>query len=456
MVTRTPGDVTAQLARFALSPGSSLPESARHAARRTIANCLGLMVGACRHPAYEIAYAATGADATPAQSTLIGHHEKASVTTTALLGGLAAHVEDFDDTHLRTVIHPGAPIVPAALAMAEYIGTTQDEFVEAVAYGSEVTLRIGLGLGHGHFDRGWHLTGTTGRFGAAIASGRLIGLSPEQMTVALGIAATEAAGLQEALGTMTKSLHLGKAAADGVEAALLASFGYSGPEQPIEGRRGLARTIAPEPDLEVICENLGVRWEIEANTFKPYACGIVSHPVIDAATALGAQLESQDVASVLVRTHPVVLDVMGVKEPTDGLQSKFSVYHCFAVGMLHGVGGPAQFSTRTARDPQVISLRKLVKVETDDSIAKDECYAVVEARDGRRLQHHVEHATASAANPMTDDQLIEKICLVAGPTLGADRAGQMAKAALALSGERNVSDLIAIACPSLTPSIESE
>jgi len=437
--------ITQTLAEFALLPATDLPAPARHAARRAIANTVGLAVGASRHPAYESAYQALTAPRTKPQASLLGRGERASTTVAALLTGLGAHVDDFDDTHLTTVIHPGAPVVPAALAVAEHIGASFDAVVDAVTYGIEVTLRIGVGLGTAHFDRGWHLTSTTGRFGAAVAAGRLLCLDTDQMVVALGVAAAEAAGLQEALGTMTKSLHPGKAAADGIEAALLASFGYTGPLHPIEGRRGLALTAAPHPDLSAIVARLGEVWEIQNNAIKPYACGVVSHPVIDAAIALRARARPNAIASISLRTHPVVLDVMGVADPLTGLQSKFSVYHCFAVGLLYGAGGPAQFADSTAREPAVISLRKSVSVVLDPSVAKDECFATVRLVDGQALTHHVKHATASAASPMTDQQLTEKVRLVAGPVLGDDQAQALASAVL--SGATSLDGLLALATP---------
>jgi 2-methylcitrate dehydratase PrpD len=437
-------------------PRAALPASARHAARRTIANVLGLAVGACRHPAYEVAHRLMAEAELPHQATLLGRGEQTSMAVAAFLGGLAAHVEDFDDTHLRTVIHPGAPIVPAALAMAEHRDATYGELVDAVTVGVEVALRVGNGMCPGHFDRGWHVTSTTGRLGAAAAVGRMLRLTREQLIVALGIAATEAAGLQEALGTMTKSLHPGKAAADGVEAALLASYGFTGPPAPIEGRRGLARTATLSPDFAAMLADLGEVWEIENNTFKPYACGIVSHPVIDAAVALRSEIGIEDITKVNLRTNPVVLDVMGVTEPVDGLQSKFSVYHCFAIGILEGAGGPQQFSDGLARREDVAALRRRVSVEIDPSIAKDECFATVTVCEGRTLNCHVEHATASAAAPMTDEQLSAKVVLTATPVLGAERAAAVADAALTSPDTVRARVLVDLSIPTSPTSDESE
>lgn len=420
--------VTERLAAFAAST-TGLPQSVRDAARATFANALGVMVGGSAEDAYHSAYATFAAAGLPAQATLWGRDERTSVTVAALLGGIAAHVQDFDDTHLRTVIHPGAPVVPAALAVGEYTGATLDEVIDAVALGVEITLRVGIGLGRTHFDRGWHITGTTGRFGAASAAGRLLGLDPERMRMALALAATEAAGLQAAFGTMTKSFHAGKAAYDGVEAALLASMGFTSSPAGIEGRRGLARTASADADIEAMVRDLGLTWELESNAFKPYACGIVSHPVIDAGIELRrAGVRAEEVDAVRLRTNPVVLDVMGIAEPADGLQSKFSVYHCFAVGLIDGAGGPGQFTDERATDSRIAEFRRRITVDLDPSIARDACVAEISGATTRR--HHVEHATGSKDRPMTAEQLREKVQLVTAPVLGPARAASFADLAV--------------------------
>jgi len=434
-----PPAITQQLARFAAA-ATDLPPDTRSAARSTLANALGLMIGGSAEDAYRSAHATFAALDLPAQATLWGRRDRTSMTAAALLGGIAAHVQDFDDTHLRTVIHPGAPVVPAALAVGEHTGATLGQVVEAVAVGVELTLRIGVGLGQTHFARGWHITGTAGRFGAAAAAGRLIGLSPRQMQSALGVAATEAAGLQAAFGTMTKSFHAGKAAYDGVEAALLASMDFTSAATAIEDRRGYAPTLSDDPDADGMLQDLGLSWELESNAIKPYACGIVSHPAIDAGIELRRSgVRARDVASVRLRTNPVVLDVMGIADPADGLQSKFSVYHCFAVGLIDGAGGPEQFSDSRATDPGIAEFRRRITVDLDASVARDECFAEVDGAEPRR--HHVEHATASKDRPMTAEQLQEKIRLVTAPVLGPSKAASFAELALHASEDLLISDL---------------
>ena len=418
--TAPTGTISEALADFACSlDWEHLPESVRSAARRTFANVVGLAVGASGHEAVEVALAALGDMGVDGTTSVLGRQEGTGLLWAPFVHGIAMHVEDFDDTHLRTVIHPGAPVVAAALAAAELVDADGKELLAAVVAGVEVACRVGNALGPGHFDRGWHLTGTMGHLGAAAAAGRLLGLWPEQMRHALAIAATQASGHTEQLGTMSKSMHPGKAAADGLEAALLARAGSTGPAAPVEGPEGLAALLAPDPDLDEVLVDLGTVWEIESNAFKPYACGIVSHPVIDAGVRLREQgLDPATVQSVEVVVRPVVLQVMGVEEPADGLMSKFSVYHCFAVGLLDGAAGPAQYSDERALADDVVGLRRKVRAVTDPDMPKDACRTTVRLVDGTELVVEVEHATGSVASPMTDDQLRAKFLLLVEPVLG--------------------------------------
>lgn len=439
--------VTRTFAEFVADTGwSDLPEPTRRAARRTFGNAVALAVGASRDGAVDRVAAALGVLGQPEHATVLGRTGRVGVEAAALLNGFAAHLEDFDDTHLPTVVHPGAPIAPAALALAELRGGDGATVLTAMAVGIEVALRFGNGVCPEHFDRAWHLTGTAGHIGAAAAAGRILGLDPDRLVAAIGLGATTASGLTAALGTMTKPFHPGKAAADGVQAALLAERGLTGPAAPIEGRRGFARLSSPRVDPDRMLEGLGARWELEDNAFKPYACGIVSHPVIDAAIELRDRIPDADaVRSVEVDVHPVVLDVMGQLDPQDGLSTKFSVTHCFAVGLLEGAGGPEQFSGSRARRPDVVALRDRVRCVTDRGTRKGSARVAVELTDGTVLRSEIEHATGSAERPMTDAQLLAKARLVVGPVLGPG-TDALLSTAFALDGA-DVAELTARSMP---------
>ncbi|BBZ01428.1 hypothetical protein MCHIJ_08650 [Mycolicibacterium chitae] len=407
-------DITTGISSFVAELNwSDIPESARVAARRTAANVIGLSVGAAHDPAAEAVLAAAADLGQRGTAQVLGRSEQLTAPWAALVNGLTAHVEDFDDTYLSCILHPGAPIVPAALAAAELVGADGATLMTGVVAGVEVASRLGDALWPSHFDRGWHVTATTGPIGAACAAARVLGLDATRTAAAIAIAATQAAGHTEQLGSMTKAFQVGRAASTGVEAALLAEQGFTGPAEPLAGRRGMSALMAEDVDWTPMAD-LGSRWLVEQNALKPYSCGIVSHPVIDAGKRLRAEgVEAGAVESVTLDVHPRVLDVMGVTEPETGLQSKFSVYHCFAVGLLRDAGGPAEFSDETAVDPAIAALRRRVTVNTNPDRAPDSCGLTATLTGGAQVEFTIEHATASAAAPMTDAELQDKVVRLA-------------------------------------------
>ncbi len=438
-------DITPRISSFVSQLNwTAIPQSARLAARRTAANIVGLSVGAADAAAADAVVAAADDLGLSGDARILGRAERLPPSWAALLNGLTAHVEDFDDTYLSCILHPGAPIVPAALAAAELAGADGANVMAAVVAGVEVASRLGDCLWPSHFDRGWHVTGTVGTVGAACAAARVLGLDAERTASAVAVAATQAAGHTAQLGSMTKSFQVGRAAANGLEGALLAEAGFTGAAEPLAGRRGMAALMSDGADWAPMSD-LGSRWLIELNALKPYSCGIVSHPVIDAGRELRNEItDPGQVASVVLEVHPRVLDVMGVTEPATGLQSKFSVYHCFAVGVVRGAGGPPEFSDESAVDETVQALRRKVRVELDPSLRADSCRMTSTLDNGARIARTVEHATGSVSAPMTSAQLEDKVIRLADRL---DDPVELWNMAWNLDQVRNVSELFTAATP---------
>ena len=408
--------VLPRLAGFALGP-LDLPDEVAHAGRRTVLNALALAVGAARHPAVDAACEVVSRLTRRPEASIPGRSARVEAEWAAFVGGIAVHAEDYDDTHLGTVVHPGAPVVPAALAAAELYRSSGRELLEAVVVGVEVACRVGLGLGPGHFDRGWHLTGSTGRYGATAAAARLGGLDSVTLAGVWARCAAETAGVQAAFGTMTKPYHPGKAAYDGILAVRDAVHGRRPAPMTAEEETNMFHALGPDPDPPKVTTGLCEQWETALNTFKPYACGIVSHPVIDAAVEARTRIGGR-INRITVTVNPIVLDVMGVEEPAHGLESKFSGYHCAAIGLRDGVGGPAQFSDERVNSPDPTALRRKVEVITDPSMARDAARLVADTADGRRVEVRIDHARGSAARPMTDEDLAFKARDSMQPVIG--------------------------------------
>jgi 2-methylcitrate dehydratase PrpD len=299
-----------------------------------------------------------------------------------------------------------------------------------------------------HYDRGWHITGSTGTLGAAAACARLLGLNEQQTTMALGIAASQPIGLREQFGTMTKPFHPGGAARAGLMAALMAQHGFTSSARSLEAPRGWAQVVSTKFDWREAQDELGQRFEISFNAYKPFACGIVIHPSIDACAQLREQgVKPEDVTRIDLRVHPLVLELTGKKTPQDGLQGKFSVYHGCAVGLIFGRAGEEEFSDHIVRREDVVTLRDKVNAVVDPSVREESVYVTAHLKDGRTVDVHVEHAIGSLQRPMTDAMLERKFHDLADPILGAERSTAIIKACWNLSKAANLKDVLALLKP---------
>ena len=400
-------EVTRTLARYVTgSRWENIPERVQHEACRALLNWLGCAIGAARHETVERALAAIASFSGPPQAAVPGRRERLDALHAALVNGISSHVLDFDDTHVRA-IHPSAPVLPALLALAEWRRLGGAELLHAFVLGVEAEERVGLSVFPEHYEAGWHITGTAGVFGAAAGAGRLLGLDERQMTWALGIAATQAAGLQEVFGSDCKSLHPGRAAQGGLMAALLAAKNFTSSDRAIEAPRGFARVLSTKFDPAVITDGLGSRFELLSNMYKPYACGLVMHAAIDGCIELRREhrLAPDAIDAIELAVSPLVPRLTGKTAPQTGLEGKFSITHAVAAAIVHGAAGEAQFSDACVRDPRVAALRSRVGTRVDPAIGRTEARVTIRTRDGRTLDRHVEHALGTLARPMSDADL---------------------------------------------------
>jgi 2-methylcitrate dehydratase PrpD len=441
--------VTQILARFvATHPSRGWSDVVDHEAHRTFMNWVGCAVGAARHESAQATLAALRMLQPAPQSSVLGREERVDMASAALANGITSHTFDFDDTHLKTIIHPAGPVASALLALAEVRGSSGREVIDALVLGIDVSCRVGNCIYPEHYDRGWHITGSTGMLGAAAGCARLLDLDEERTAMALGIAASQPIGMREQFGTMTKAFHPGGAARAGLTSALLAANGFTASAKAIEAPRGFAQVVSPKYDWNEITGELGSRFEISFNTYKPFACGIVIHPSIDAATQLRARgVKAGDVERVELRVHPLVLELTGKKEPQTGLQGKFSVYHGFAAGLIFGRAGEGEYDDDIVRRADVVALRRKVVATVDDSIDEAAADVTVVLEDGRREHVFVEHAIGSLERPMTDKDLEMKFHSLADPVIGKSQADALIAACWNLGAAKNVRTLVEKARP---------
>jgi len=426
---------------------ASLPPAVAEAASRSMTDWLGTAIRGATEPLAGALATVVGAAGGEPQATVVGRALCTSALFACLANGAQSHALDFDDTHLPSIVHGSAPVAPVVLALGEWRHASGAEALAAFVAGFEVETRIGRVLGRALADRGWHVTGVLGHFGAAAAAGKLLGLDAGRLAQALGIAGTQAAGLEQSFGTMSKPLHPGKAAMNGLLAALLAREGFTGSTAMLDGPHGLPATFLGVTDLTPAVEDLGKRFEILENSTKAYAACHLTHATIDAARAIRARvaLTPEAVEAVRCHVHPLVLKVANQVAPRTGLEAKFSVAFCAATGLVRGEAGEGEFTERSVQDAAVARVMARVTPEPDVSLGVGAARMTVRLADGRVLEERVAAARGTAENPLTREELEAKFRRLAEVVLPAERVARLTAALRELGGLRDVAELAALA-----------
>ncbi|HBP29528.1 MAG: MmgE/PrpD family protein [Advenella sp.] len=355
----------------------------------------------------------------PAQGSaqIIGSTQTTSPLFAALINGAAAHMVEQDDVHNGSVFHPAAVVFPAALAVAQETGASGRDLLTACVAGYEVGIRVGEFLGRSHY-RIFHTTGTAGTIAAAVAAGRLMGLSPAQMLDAIGSAGTQAAGLWEFLRTAadSKQLHTAKAAANGLTAAWLARDGFTGAKQILEGAQGMGAGMSSDADPARLTDRLGSRWALTETSFKYHASCRHTHPAADALARVMQDhgLAAADISRVITHVHQGAIDVLGaVTRPETVHQSKFSMGTVLALIALRQRAGMPEFDA-ALNDQAVADFRDRVTMELDEEV--DTAYpqrwigkVSVVTQDGRTLQGRVDEPKGDPGNTLSREEIREKV-----------------------------------------------
>ncbi|MGB7302101.1 MAG: MmgE/PrpD family protein [Burkholderiaceae bacterium] len=387
-----------------------IPDRVQHEARRSLLNGIATALSGCREPAIQIGLSVLQPFSGAGKCTVIGRTERVDMLLAAFLNAGGANIFDFDDTHPQTIIHPTAPIAPALFAFAQERGCSGQDLLRAFILGGEVQCRIGNAVSPSHYSRGWHITSTCGVFGATVAVGALLGLNPSQMNWALGNASAQAGGLVETLGTMSKSIGVGNAARNGIVSALLAAEGYSGPAEPLTGRSGFLPVFSDTPNADALTNHLGQEWEIARNTYKPYPVGVVLNPVVDACLQLYREqgVRSDHVARVELTGNSLLSLRANRPDITTGRESQVSAQHAIAIALSRGRAGLPEFNddavdeTRRAGRPQVV-------FHSNDQLGIESVDLVLTTHDEQQHRLQIRDAKGSGNNPMSDQDLQDKL-----------------------------------------------
>jgi 2-methylcitrate dehydratase PrpD len=420
---------SAALAHFVAS--AAVPERVRAVTRRYLLDWLGSALGGGELRAPALLRGVVDSLGGAPQSTILASGARTSAPLAALANAAAAHVLEMDDLDRASIAHPGAPVIAAALAAAERDGLDGDALLDAIAVGYEVCIRVGEALGPSHYEH-WHTTGTAGTLGATAAAARLGKLDAATALQALGSAGTMAAGLWEFLadGAMSKQLHPGKAAHDGVLAALLAGAGFTAATRIIEGPKGLLAAMSDAPDLGRLTDGLdelrspesAAPWRIEGVSFKVHASCRHTHPAVDAALTLLTRhgLGADDVESMHVRIYSQGLALLEGVEPVTPYAAKFSLPFCVAAALIHGDLSPARFTEDTILEARTLALAGRITFAPDPAL--DALYprewpsiVTVRTRDGAVLEERVDHPAGDPEAPLSSAALTDKfVGLVSG------------------------------------------
>lgn len=428
---------TRQLAAYvAAARASDLPAPVVRETTRSFVNISGCTLGGARHATVEIAWRALEPFQGKPQATLIARGARTDALTACLINAHASSAHTFDDTHAEAIVHASGPVFAAGLAAAELRThgqpVTGAELHLAFALGVEAMCRISkaVSVAPARGDIAWSQTGITSGIGAAIAAGKLMGLDANRMTHAIGIAAAFGAGIRVAHGTMCMPFMTAHGGQMGLRAALLAAQGFTGSEVTLEGANGFIKTFAQEGWLDYVTSGLGTHFEILGNTYKPYPCGIVIHPIIDACLALKSahNLDSQTIARVDISANPTAMTLCWRRHPETSLLAQVSLYHWAAAALIHGAARIEEGSETAIREPAIIALRDKIEVTTDTRIAPDAAEVTVTTGDGAKFHHAVAHGIGSKSNPMSDAQLSQKFRDLAAFTLPPAQAEALLEA----------------------------
>jgi 2-methylcitrate dehydratase PrpD len=437
-----------RLARFVVqSRWEDLSDRVRHEAKRSLLNFFATALGGCRDRATEVAVEILSPFSGGPTATVIGRSERLDPLSAAFLNAVSGNVFDFDDTHLRTIIHPTAPVAPPLFALAEQRRMTGPELLHAFVLGVEIECRIGNSVSPMHYRRGWHITSTCGVFGAAAAAAKILALDEERTLWALGNASAQSAGLVETLGSMAKSIGVGNAARGGLFAALMAERGFAGPERPVEGPRGFVTVTADQPDMAALVDGLGQGWEILENTYKPYPCGVVLNPVIDAALELQRRPEIavDQIAVISVYGPPLLRERADRPAVTTGREAQVSAQHSVAAALVFGAAGVLEFSDAGVADPRVLEVRSKVRVVEDPTIPVEGTRIVVAMKNGTEIAHEVEQARGSPKRPLSDAEIEAKFRQLAAYGCPDCEADRLIDAIWSLHRAENAGDVVKLA-----------
>jgi 2-methylcitrate dehydratase PrpD len=433
-MTNTADNVTDTLAAFVTDPGVTWPKKVTEAVKQTLLGYSAAAAHGCQDPVWQNIYRGVALRSHAGPHGCVGLRESLDIRDAVFLNAVAGNAQDFDDTHVPTIIHPCSVIVPVVMALAQERQSSASEIIKAILMGYEVMCRLGNAVHPEHYQKGHHITATCGVVGASVSAALLLKLSPSQTRDAMAIAAGQASGLIENLASQVKAFAVGAAARDGMLAAEFAQQGLTGPADPLGGTYGFLRVLCQKPQPTRLTEGLGTTWQILQVTYKPYPVGVVLNPVIDAALTLHREgnIPVEAIESIEVRGHALLLKRTDRPVPAHPIDARLSTQHTVAAALVQGLITGTSFERQTLQHPAVARLRDKIYLTQDDTLDVESATISVKLGNGKKYSNTTINGLGSVSQPMQTSDLANKLRLALS---GADveaRVGALVEKSSAL------------------------
>ncbi|QRF75777.1 MmgE/PrpD family protein [Thermoplasmatales archaeon] len=401
---------------------SSLPEKVREGTRLAILNLLSVSIGANRYPQSRNIINACK-EIQSGDFPIYGSGEHAAMITSAWANSSLSHLLDFDDTHLESIVHPSAPVIPSALAIGSDNHGIGRDVIYASAIGMEVAIRLALAVGLDERYSDWHNTSLFGSSASAVASSIMFHSSSELVSSSFLQGLTVATGFLSNRGTESKSFQVGRSSAEGIMSSIASKNGISVSKNIVNT---FAISLSGKQNLGILTDDLGEKWNVLNNFLKPYPCGVVLHPGIDAAVEMREKnIPFDDVEEIDVEVNPVVMVLTAIMEPKSGLESKFSVTHAIAAALAYGKLFPEHFSDSAVKDPLTLMIRKKIRVHERESINRGQTVINVKFKNGGKETVDLNRGPETPSKPMDEKDISSKFSHLVDPVLGPEKAREV-------------------------------
>jgi len=438
--------LAAQLAaRHARLSYSQVPEASRHAMKRLLLDYIGVAIAGSQSESGVIAREFAVLQGRLPEATLIGGRERVPMAAASFANAISCHSIELDDIDVLALFHFSPPVFSSALAAAEVAGANGKDLLTALASGCEVMERVSMAANNDLRNRAFHTTPTCGVFGATAAAGRLMRLTPDQLTSAFGLAGAQSSGLMEMYGpSMQKRFNPGPAARNGVTAAMMAKLGFTGADTIFEGERGFLRAFAGRKGGAALVRSLGKPYQLKIE-FKPYSCARPIHNAIDCALEIRNKHKPDlgAIRSIVVKRHPDWALYHQNKAPRTYHEAQVSLPYSVAIALIEGHALLAQYTDSKLRNAAVRRLMNLTRIETDARLPRGvSCHTTMTMASGRKFVSQVDYPKGSIENPMSDAELGFKFETLAVPVIGKARASEIADMVMHLERCRDIGDLM--------------